>query len=457
MTGTYPSPYRQGSATPPARTRCVTEDPRGELRLGWLVVFAFFGLFLGWSIFAPLDAAVTAQGYVAVEGHRQTVQHKEGGVISAINVHEGQAVHAGDVLISVAPAEVAAAERSMSSQVISLQAQRARLEAEAADRSAIERPVEFSYLSGADQGEADRAMRLQQDELHARAASLSSQRAVLRERSAQLSRSIEGYTQQIASSDRQSSLIGDELRGTESLASRGYASQNRVRALQRDQAGLGGQRADYTASIARSGAQISETQMQSLSLSTQRQEDVAKDLRDTNFQLNDLLPKLKQLKEELAATEIRAPVSGQVVGLSVFTVGGVVTPGQKLLDIVPSSARLVIDAQLPASRFDGVYIEQPAEVKVSSMHERNLPIIHGKVTEVSGDSLADEKTGARYYNVEVTVPESEAAEIRQLRGPHGGLRAGLPVEVVLPIRKRTAFEYLTEPLTQVFHTGMHER
>lgn len=450
---------RRNALTPLAATPLVLvdDDPRADLRLGWLVVILFFGVFGAWSLFARLDAAAYAQGSIAVEGHRQTIQHKEGGVISAINVRDGQIVRGGEVLISLAPAEVAAAERSTASQVIGLEAQHARLQAEQVGRGAIERPPEFAALTGAEAQEADRAMALQSSELRARGASLSTQRAVLRQREVQLSKTIGGYSQQIAATDRQTGLIGDELAGTQSLAARGYASQNRVRALQRDQAGLGGQRADYAANIARSQAQISETQMQSLSLGAQREEEIAKDLRDTDFQLNDLLPKLKQLREQLAATEIRAPVSGQVVGLSVFTVGGVVMPGQKLLDIVPAKAPLVIDAQLSASNFDGLYVGQEAEVKIASMHERNLPVVHGHVTEIAADSLADEKTGQRFYALEVTVPIAEAEKIRDLRGPNGGLRAGLPVQVILPLRKRTAFEYIVEPLSQVFWTSFRER
>ena len=442
--------------TPGAEVAALEDRPGGELRLGLIIAFLFFGLFLGWSLFARLDAAAFAQGALAVEGHRQTIQHKDGGIVSAINVKDGDHVAKGEVLISLAPAEVEAAERSMSSQVIGLEAQHARLDAEREHRAMV-RPAEFAALTGADQDEADRAMRLQENEMHARAGAISSQKSVLAQRATQLQRSIEGYDQQIGTTEQQSRLIGDELSGTQSLAKRGYASENRVRALQRDQAGLSGQRADFAANAARSAAQIGETRMQALSLDTDRAENIAKDLRDTDFQLNDLLPKLKALKEQLAQTQIRSPVDGQVVGLTVFTVGGVVAPGQKLMDIVPAAAPLVIDAQLPAQSMDGLYIGQTAEVKIASMHDRALPILKGEITRMSGDSFTDEKTGARYYTLEVTVPTAEAAKIRELRGPNGAMRAGLPASIIVPLRKRTAFQYLTDPLTQAVWTSFRER
>jgi HlyD family secretion protein len=435
----------------------IDDDPKSDLRVGWLVVGVFFGFFLIWSLFAHLDEAAYAQGAIAVEGHRQTIQHREGGVVSAIFVKDGDIVRPGQVLISLAPAEVEMTARSLSSQVIGLQAQHARLEAERDGATTITPLPEFASLTGDDANEARRAMHLQTQELRTRSASLLAQRAVLHQRQAQLDQTITGYRNQIDSTDKQSHLIGDELNGTQSLAAQGYASQNRVRALQRQQAGLSGQRAEFSANIARSGAQINETQMQSLSLTAERAESVAKDLRDTEYQLNDLLPKLKQAKEQLAATQIRANVAGQIVALSVFTVGGVVSPGQKLMDIVPNKAPLIIDAQIGASDFDGLAIGQETEVKISSMHDRGMPIIKGHITNLSGDSLVDEKTGMRYYTMQVTVPTAEAQKLVRLRGADGGLRAGLPVQVIVPLRKRTAFQYLTEPLSQVFWTAFREK
>jgi HlyD family secretion protein len=197
--------------------------------------------------------------------------------------------------------------------------------------------------------------------------------------------------------------------------------------------------------------------MQGISLGTNRAEEIAKDLHDVNFQIDDLLPKLAPLKEALAQTKIRAPVSGEVVGLQVFTVGGVIAPGEKLMDIVPKNAPMVIEAQIPANNMDGLYVGQSTEVRITSMHDRRLPILRGSITELSADSMVDEKSGQRYYTMEVTVPEAEAKKIDELRGPNGGLRIGLPVQVVVPLRKRTAWQYLTEPLTQAFGKSFRER
>ncbi|WP_254600886.1 HlyD family type I secretion periplasmic adaptor subunit [Caulobacter sp. S45] len=428
-----------------------------DILVGAGVATLFFGAFLGWSMFARLDAAAYAQGSISVEGHRQTVQHRDGGLVSGLYVKEGDRVKAGQVLISLAPVEIQAEETSMASQVIGLEAQRARLMAELRGDSTITPPKEFATLTGFDSAEAKDALRLQSNEMQARRQALAGQKSVLKERQAQLDKAIEGYQAQVVTNDRQASLIGDELKGTQDLAAKGFASQNRVRALQRDDAGLAGTRADLMASTARSRAQITETAMQALSLNTDRAQEDAKDLRDVESQLNDVLPKLEALKIQLANLQIRAPVSGQVVGLSVFTVGGVISAGQKLMDIVPSAAPLVIDAQVPAASMDGLYVGQSTEIRIASMQDRKLPILNGRITKLSADSLADEKTGARYFTMEVTVPIGEAALLKELRGSAGTLRAGLPVQVMVPLRKRTAFQYLTEPLTQAMWTAGRER
>jgi HlyD family secretion protein len=434
----------------------MKDGAASQLLLGAVVAGLFFVGFLGWAVLTPLDAAAYGQGTIAVEGHRQTIQHKDGGIITALNVQEGSHVTAGQVLISLAPAEVEAAERSMAAQVIGLEAQHARLQAEQNGSSAIKPPEDFALLTGQSRVEAEQAMELQRREMRARASSLSSQEAVLHQRAAQIQRAIEGYDNQISTTMTQSGLINDELKGTKSLAAHGYASQNRVRALERDDAGLAGQRADLAANAARSQAQIGETQMQALSLKNDKAENTAKDLRDAEFQLDDLLPKLKALKEQLAQTEIRAPVAGQVVGLTVFTVGGVVTPGAKLMDIVPDNAPLVIEAQLPPNNADQIYAGQKTEVRITSMNDRHLPILTGTISRISADSFVDEKSGAHYFTIEVTIPDDEAAEIRNIRGPRAGLRAGLPVQVVIPLRKRTAFQFLLEPLSQAIWKSGHE-
>jgi HlyD family secretion protein len=430
-------------------------NPQREIRLGIAIAVAFFVVFLGWAAFMPLDAGVHASGAIAVAGNRQTVQHKDGGVVNAINVREGQHVTAGQVLIQLSAPEVVAAERALTSDYLTLLAQRSRLLAERLGQRTFAPPPEFAALSPADREIANQVMQLQMSEMHARSGSISAQQSVLGQRAGQLVQQQSGYTQQRNALIEQERLIEEELTGLRKIAEKGFASMNRVRELERAEAQLKGQQAAMESEFARAGEGIGETKMQSLSVSRERLEQIESDLKDTQSKLSETLPKLVATREQLQHSQVRAPATGQVVGLQVFTVGGVVAPGQKLMDIVPDGRELIIQAQLKPTDADDVFAGQKAQVRFLSVHNRSLPLFTGTVRTVSADSFTDEKTGRSYFRTEIVVPEAELNRIRAILG-QGQLRPGLPVEAVLTVRKRTALQYLLEPLTGAIWRSGHE-
>ena len=430
-------------------------NPSREIRMGVIIAAAFFVLFLGWAAFVPLDAGVHAGGTIAVAGNRQTVQHKDGGVVNAIHVREGQHVRAGDVLIELSAPELKAAERALTSDYLTLLAQRARLLAERSGQRDFAAPAEFATLSPADRELAAQVMQLQRSEMHARSGSISAQQSVLGQRAGQLVQQQSGYTQQRAALIEQQRLINEELDGLRKIAEKGFASMNRVRELERAESQLKGQQAAMEAEYARAGEGIGETKMQSLSVSRERLEQIESDLKDTQSKLSETLPKLVATREQLQHSLVRAPATGQVVGLQVFTVGGVVAAGQKLMDIVPDGRELLIQAQLQPSDADDAYQGQTAQIRFLSVHNRTLPLFSGTVRTVSADSFTDEKTGRSYFRVEIIVPEAELNRVRSVLG-NGELRPGLPVEAVLTVRKRTALQYLIEPLTGAMWRSGHE-
>lgn len=430
-------------------------NPAREIRLGLIIATAFFVLFLGWAAFVPLDAGVHAAGTIAVVGNRQTVQHKDGGVVNAIHVREGQHVRAGEVLIELAAPELKAAERAMTSDYLTLLAQRARLLAERSGQRDFAPPAEFATLRPADRDIAAEVMQLQRAEMHARAGSMSAQQSVLGQRAGQLVQQQSGYIQQRNALIEQQRLIKEELDGLRKIAEKGFASMNRVRQLERAQADLKGQQAAMEAEYARAGEGIGETKMQSLSVSSQRLEQIEGDLKDTQSKISETLPKLVATREQLEHSQVRAPATGQVVGLQVFTVGGVVAPGQKLMDIVPDGRELMIQAQLAPTDADDAFPGQKAQIRFLSVHNRSLPLFTGTVRTVSADSFTDEKTGKSYFRAEIVVPQAELNRVRSVLG-QGELRPGLPVEAVLKVRSRTALQYLVEPLTGALWRSGHE-
>ena len=429
---------------PPAEPPAALDNPRRELVIGGAIIVLFFVIFLGWAALAPLDAGAYAQGQVAVSGNRQAVQHREGGVVSALLVAEGDTVRAGQVLLQLSSGELKATERGVASQVYALFAQRSRLIAERDRLAAIPPPAEFASLSAEDQVLAQESLRIQQQQFNARRSGRTTETGVLGQRIAQLNEQIAGYQGQIAANIEQQRLIQDELAGMRSLAERGFAPLTRVRALERTAAQLDGELGSLRAQIAQSREAVGETRLQMSGVSTELNEDVAEQLRLIDVQLNELRPRMKELRAQIARNEVRAPASGEVVGLTIFTQGGVVQAGQTLMEIVPRDASQVIVAQIAPNDVDNLRVGLLTEVRFPGLRERAPPIINGRVTRISADSFTVEETGARYFRAEIVVPASELAKLG--RGAET-LRPGAPVEVVVLLRKRTALGYLLEPLT----------
>lgn len=435
-------------------SEAASDSPRTELVIGSTVISLFFVLFLGWAAFAPLDAGVFAHGQVAISGNRQSVQHREGGSVRALHVSEGDRVTKDQVLVELSNGELAATERGVASQIVSLLAQRARLMAERDGLSAVQTPKEFDDLSAEDMPLANEAIRLQRLQFAARGGNRSTETGVLSQRVRQLNEQTGGLQRQIASNVEQKRLILEELEGIRSLAAKGYAPQNRVRALERSAAALDGELGSLRAQVAGTAEAIGQTRLQMLEVSTRMNEDVADQLRQVEVELNQLRPRLSELRNQIALSQIRAPATGQVVALTIHTVGGVIAPGQVLMDIVPDNASQVIVASINPNDIDNLRVGLSTEVKFPGLRDRSTPVLHGAVTRISPDSFTDEKTGQSHYRAEVIIPP---AELAKLGASARHIRPGMPVEVVVLLKKRSALQYLVDPLIHsLWRTGSEE-
>jgi HlyD family type I secretion membrane fusion protein len=420
-------------------------DPQREIWIGAAVGFLFFVVFLGTAALVPVNAGVHADGAIAVLANRQAVQHKDGGIVSAIDVREGQRVRAGQVLLELATPELRADERSLTSQYLSLLAVRARLLAERAGKHDFDAPVEFATLPPADHELADEAMQVQRAQMRARASSLTAQQSVWGARSRELREQQTGYAGERVSLNKERDLIEVEIASLRELRRKGFASLNHLRALQRAEADLRAQEADRAARYARAGEAMGETRMQSLTLKSSATEQIATDLRDTQARLSEVIAKLIAGREQLEQSTVRSPATGKVIGLSVFTPGGVVGPGQMLMEIVPDGKMLVVRAQVKPSDADDINAGQDAEIRFVTEAGSSLPLIDGRVRTISADSFTDDESGRSYFEVEIEVPSSELEKVRRSVGK-GELRPGLPVEAILAGQRRSALQYLLEPL-----------
>ena len=423
----------------------TNDDPRKELRIGAIVAFGFFVVFLGWAAFAPLDAAAFANGQLQVSGQRQSVQHREGGIVSAIRVKEGQKVRAGDVLIELDGGEVRAQENAMASQMVNLLLQRARLEAEQQGTPLVVWPTRFGDVNASPDLIAQSRI-VQEGEFRARRSLLLAQQNVLSKQAQESSQSAGGYSAQMASSVEQERLITEELESLRTVADKGFVSKSRIRALERAKADLAGQGGQYRANVAEAHLAANANQLREIEADRTYRERATTELKEVSATLDALTPKYRAARDQLERLQIRSPATGTVVGLSVFTVGGVIGAGQRLMDIVPDKAELVVAARLSPNDIDDVAVGDQAELRFSGMHDRNMPILMGKITRISADAMNDQKSGASYYTAELKVGPSEMQKLKDVRGPNFVLPAGAPVEAIIPVRKRTALQYAFEPL-----------
>ncbi|HYZ47967.1 MAG TPA: HlyD family type I secretion periplasmic adaptor subunit [Sphingomonas sp.] len=424
------------------------DDPRWERRLAAGIAGFFFIGLLGWAALTPLDAAAYGHGVVEVAGNRQAVQHRDGGIVAALMVKEGDRVASGQPLLRIVSADIEAEERGLTSEYLGLLAQRARLQAERQGRSDIPVPAEFAGLSDADRGIAAQLLREQAAVLRARQASQAGQQSVLGQRARQSGAEIRGYQADIEASVEQLRLLEVQIQGMKELEAKGFASANRIRELERQAAALRGSIGQNTAMIARSQEVSGENRMRALTLERGNLVDIDDQLRDTALRLNEARPKLTAARERLARTVVRAPAAGRIVSLSVFTVGGVIAAGEPLMYIVPDNRELVVQARLSPDDADDVQAGLPAKVRFPSLHERDAPQLDGRVAVMSADALTDEKSGAHYFAAEIRVPSAGLERYRALRPGADPIRAGLPADVLISLRKRTVLGYLLEPLIQ---------
>lgn len=434
-----------------------SDDPAREIRIAAVVGGTFFIGLLGWAALAPLDAAAYAYGQVKVSGERQLVQIADGGMASAVHIREGQRVRAGQLLVEFATTQALGQERALASRVIGLQAQVARLTAEAAGARGFAEPAGYAILQGRDRQEADRAMTVARAEFAAWQSTSSSQTKLIGERIAQVGNQLDGYAARQSSNADQRELNRKESDAVTGLVEKGYATQTRLLALQRSAADLEGQRGAQEAEMARLRNEGNESRMQLLSTRAQAAQQVSSELRQAQTDLQSLLPQWKAAQDVLARSQLRAPVDGAVTGLSIRTAGEVATPGQKIAEIVPLDKSLQVEAQVAPGDVNDIVVGQEARIRVNGLHGRNVPLLKGQITRISADSFSDEKTGRPYYTTTVRVAPAELRRAADAAGITGSIRPGTPVSLEVRLRKRSALQYLTEPLAQSLTGSLHER
>jgi len=421
---------------------------RAPIVAGGVTVLVFFIGFLVWAAVFSISGGVPAEGVVAVENNRKTVEHLDGGMIREIRVHEGQKVSKGQVLFVLDDIQARAQVDVLANQYDSLLAQKARLDAELDDKAAITFPPEL--LARKDDPRVASLIRDQENLFRASRGVYSAQSAVLNQRIQQLHSRADGLQAQVDALNTQSNLVEDELGGVNSLYERGFAPKSRVLALQRSQAGLSGDKGAREADIAAAHQAVGETQIQLAQLKEQRATQSADMLRQVQVQISDVLPRLTAARAVLDRTIVRSPAEGYVLGMTQFTVGGVARPGERLLDVVPDNAPLVVQAMIRPNDINDVKVGMNADVRLTAFSSRTTPPVKAKVINVAADRQTNDR-GQAFFTAQLVV---DPAELKRL--PNVKLSPGMPAQVIIVTGERSILDYLISPIVDTLREAMRE-
>ena len=444
----------------PARIPFVDQNPAFELsraprvknsvRMAFFAIITFLVIFGVWSWAAPLNSAAIAPGVLeAAGGGRRTVQHLEGGIVRQFVVVEGQKVRAGDPLVLLDTTQNDARDGAIRSALYGLLAQDARLTAERLGLVSIKYPNEL--LEASDQREVAAIIAATNALFTSRNRSLVEQTTVLTQRLGQAQAEIRSSTAQLSAVGDQAKLLDDEEFSVKMLVDEGLERKSRLLALQRQKSAAEGQQGQLTNNLDRIRKTIDETQAQMTFLRGQMVTDAATQQRDVQMQIAEAREKLKVSDDIRNRQQILAPVDGAVSNLRLITPGGVIGPGQPVLDIVPSNEKIVVAARLKANDIDIVHPGLKAEVKLMPFKARVLPGLKGVVREVSPDAVFDEDTRELYYKIKVEI---EPGELKKYEGVK--LTSGMPTEVFIDVGSNSLMQYLIQPMIDSFHRAFRE-
>ena len=435
------------------------ENGRRPVRTGYRMVMVtglaaallLFGGGFGWMAVAQLSGAVVANGTVIVRGKPKSIQHLDGGIIEEIAVDNGDLVKAGDVLVRLDETLLRANLEIYRNRLREAAAQRARLEAErdGLDEIVFDDALYRTYGLGDPANDVHR--RGQSKLFAARRVTRTGEIEQQREKINQYGNQIAGVKGQIAAKREQLALIEEELAGLRTLEAQGHTSKTRVMAQARARAALIGQLSEHTADLARIDNSIRETEISILQIERGFREEVLSDLREASSKVDDLVQQIVATSKQIERVDIRAPIDGIVHELNVHTIGGVVPPGGTLMQIIPVSEGLEVEVSVQPRFIDQLHPGQKATIRFPAFNQRTTPEIFGQVAVISPSSVVDEKTGATFYRVEITISETQLARLGSLQ-----LVPGMPVEAFVETRPRTVLSYIFKPLADQFNRALRE-
>ena len=418
-------------------------------RIGLWALGLGFGGFLLWAGLAPLDEGVPGQGMIAIDTKRKSVQHLSGGLIKEVLVGEGSIVTEGQVLLRLDEAVTRANFESIRQRYLGLRAMEGRLLTE--QRGGANIVFHPDVLASSKDPQIRQVVMTQEQLMASRRASL---RADLQSNEESIQGQlglIQAYESMLLNRKNQQALLGEELTNTRSLVKEGYAPRNRQLELERMASDISSSIAELQGNTIRATRAVAELRQRAIVRQQEYRKEVDSQLADVAREVHGDAERFTAVKEDLARTEIKSPAAGQVVGLAIQTVGSVISPGQKLMDIVPEDQTLLVEVRVAPHLIDRVKADLPVDVRFSSFAQTPQLVVDGKVVSVSGDLLTDPQNGITYYLARVGVTANGYTQLGKRQ-----LQPGMPVEVIFLTGERSMLTYLLSPLTKRIAASMKE-
>jgi HlyD family secretion protein len=444
---------RSGEAPPPEggslslKTSWAFER---ELRTGLRILLIAGVLGGGWFFFMPLAGAVVVPGNLVVQSNVKTIQHPTGGVVAEIKVQNGSHVLGGDLLVRLDATQAQASLQMVSKQLDEVRTKIARLSAERDGLSRLEISPELAARTADETVKS--LLASEQSLFKARSSARTSQKDLLQSRVAQLTEEVSGLQVQVDSRARQLELIQGELAGVQDLYDKRLVPLARLTALQREAARLDGERGQLLSSIAETKSKVGEAQLQIVRIDQDFRTEVVKELGEAQGKEAELVERGVAARDLLNRIEIRAPTSGVIHQLAAHTIGGVVRAGDAIMEIVPDTEDLQVEARLQPQDIDHVHTGQTAFVRFSAFNQRTTPQLSGTVSYVSADTSHDQQTNASYFTVRVTLPPDERRRLADQQ-----LVPGMPAEVFMQTGSRTMVSYLFKPIAEQMRRAFVEQ
>jgi protease secretion system membrane fusion protein len=428
----------------------ASADTSAVARTGLWVLGLGFGGFLLWAALAPLDEGVPTQGMVTLDTKRKTVQHLSGGIVKEVLVQEGQQVKEGQPLLRLDGAVAKANYEAVRQRYLGYRAMQSRLFAEQAGNDAI--AFHPDVKAAISDPLIKQQVSTQQQLIQARRAALAADLQGIEESVQGLKEQLTSYQNILVQRRSQLALLNEELTNTRGMVKEGYAPRNRQLELERMVAESNAAIADLMGNSLRVNRQVAELTQRSLARKQEYRKEVESQLAEVTREVQSDAEKFVAVTADLDRMEIKAPATGQVVGLTVQTVGAVLQPGQKLLDVVPDSQTLLLEAHIPPHLIDKVQAGLSTDVRFNAFAHSPQLVVEGKVLSVSGDLLSDPAQPQFSYflaRVQVTPDGMKTLGSRQMQ-------PGMPAEIVIKTGERSMLTYLLHPLVKRMASSMKE-